>query len=79
MAFAVAANNQLQTEKGAHESISLLKKGLLVRRPPAVGYPDTDRFVIPESYRHECYIRFAGKADSLMDELIAQDKHGKNK
>ncbi|EBV3870982.1 TPA: superinfection exclusion protein B, partial [Escherichia coli] len=53
--------------------------GLLVRRPPAVGYPDTDRFVIPESYRHECYIRFAGKADSLMDELIAQDKHGKNK
>ncbi|EFO0002859.1 superinfection exclusion protein B, partial [Escherichia coli] len=25
------------------------------------------------------YIRFAGKADSLMDELIAQDKHGKNK
>lgn len=22
---------------------------------------------------------FAGKADSLMDELIAQDKHGKNK
>ncbi|WP_244575682.1 superinfection exclusion protein B, partial [Escherichia coli] len=79
LAFAVAANNQLQTEKGAHESISLLKKGLLVRRPPAVGYPDTDRFVIPESYRHECYIRFAGKADSLMDELIAQDKHGKNK
>lgn len=50
LAFAVAANNQLQTEKGAHESISLLKKGLLVRRPPAVGYPDTDRFVIPESY-----------------------------
>ncbi|HAX8684835.1 TPA: superinfection exclusion protein B [Escherichia coli] len=79
LAFAVAANNQLQTEKGAHESISLLKKGLLVRRPPAVGYPYTDRFVIPESYRHECYIRFAGKADSLMDELIAQDKHGKNK
>ncbi len=79
LAFAVAANNQLQTEKGAHESISLLKKGLLVRRPPAVGYPDTDRFVIPESYRHECYIRFARKADSLMDELIAQDKHGKNK
>lgn len=79
LAFAVAANNQLQTEKGAHESISLLKKGLLVRRPPAVGYPDTGRFVIPESYRHECYIRFAGKADSLMDELIAQDKHGKNK
>ncbi|HDX3075957.1 TPA: superinfection exclusion protein B, partial [Escherichia coli] len=27
----------------------------------------------------ECYIRFAGKKDSLMDELIAQDKHGKNK
>ena len=79
LAFAVAANNQLQTEKGAHESISLLKKGLLVRRPPAVGYPDTDSFVIPESYRHECYIRFAGKEDSLMDELIAQDKHGKNK
>lgn len=26
LAFAVAANNQLQTEKGAHESISLLKK-----------------------------------------------------
>ncbi|HBA6257372.1 TPA: superinfection exclusion protein B, partial [Escherichia coli] len=23
--------------------------------------------------------RFAGKKDSLMDELIAQDKHGKNK
>ncbi|EJI0550897.1 TPA: superinfection exclusion protein B, partial [Escherichia coli] len=22
---------------------------------------------------------FAGKKDSLMDELIAQDKHGKNK
>ncbi|HGF5899512.1 TPA: superinfection exclusion protein B, partial [Escherichia coli] len=28
---------------------------------------------------NECYIRFAGKKDSLMDELIAQDKHGKNK
>ncbi|MCN7005598.1 superinfection exclusion protein B, partial [Escherichia coli] len=24
-------------------------------------------------------LRFAGKKDSLMDELIAQDKHGKNK
>ncbi|EEW2427912.1 hypothetical protein D9H27_17310 [Escherichia coli] len=25
------------------------------------------------------FLRFAGKKDSLMDELIAQDKHGKNK
>ncbi|EJA4030184.1 superinfection exclusion B family protein [Escherichia coli] len=79
LAFAVAANNQLKTEKGSPEAISLLEKGLLIRVPSATGYPEIDRFVIPECYRNECYIRFAGKKDSLMDELIAQDKHGKNK
>lgn len=79
LAFAVAANNQLKTEKGSPEAISLLEKGLLIRIPSATGYPEIDRFVILERYRNECYIRFAGKADSLMDELIAQDKHGKNK
>lgn len=79
LAFAVAANNQLKTEKGSPEAISLLEKGLLIRVPSATGYPEIDRFVIPERYRNECYIRFAGKKDSLMDELIAQDKHGKNK
>lgn len=75
LAFAVAANNQLKTEKGSPEAISLLEKGLLIRIPSATGYPDTDRFVIPESYRNECYIRFAGKSDILMNELIAQDEH----
>lgn len=79
LALAVVANNQLQTEKGSPEAISLLEKGLLIRIPSATGYPEIDRFVIPERYRNECYIRFAGKKDSLMDELIAQDKHGKNK
>ncbi|HCJ8406952.1 TPA: superinfection exclusion B family protein [Escherichia coli] len=79
LAFAVAANNQLKTEKGSPEAISLLEKGLLIRVPSATGYPEIDRFVIPERYRNECYIRFAGMKDSLMDELIAQDKHGKNK
>ncbi|EFB1501781.1 superinfection exclusion protein B [Escherichia albertii] len=79
LAFAVAANNQLKTEKGSPEAISLLEKGLLIRIPSATGYPEIDRFVIPERYRNECYIRFSGKKDSLMDELIAQDKHGKNK
>lgn len=79
LAFAVAANNQLKTEKGSPEAISLLEKGLLIRVPSATGYPEIDRFVIPERYRNECYIRSAGKKDSLMDELIAQDKHGKNK
>ncbi|MGL4124400.1 super-infection exclusion protein B [Escherichia coli] len=79
LAFAVAANNQLKTEKGSPEAISLLEKGLLIRVPSATGYPEIDRFVIPERHRNECYIRFAGKKDSLMDELIAQDKHGKNK
>lgn len=79
LAFAVAANNQLKTEKGSPEAISLLEKGLLIRIPSATGYPEIDRFVIPERYRNKCYIRFAGKKDSLMDELIAQDKHGKNK
>ncbi|WP_053529264.1 super-infection exclusion protein B [Salmonella enterica] len=74
LAFAVSANNQLKTEKGSHEAISLLEKGLLIRIPSATGYPDTDRFVIPESYRNECYIRFAGKSDILMNELIAQDE-----
>ncbi|QVP48882.1 superinfection exclusion B family protein [Salmonella enterica subsp. salamae] len=74
LAFAVAANNQLKTEKGSPEAISLLEKGLLIRIPSATGYPDTDRFVIPESYRNECYIRFAGKSDILMNELIAQDE-----
>ncbi|EDR5597254.1 superinfection exclusion protein B, partial [Salmonella enterica subsp. diarizonae] len=48
LAFAVAANNQLKTEKGSPESISLLEKGLITRLPSATGYPDTDRFVIPE-------------------------------
>ncbi|EIQ2296112.1 superinfection exclusion B family protein [Salmonella enterica subsp. enterica serovar Newport] len=74
LAFAVSANNQLKTEKGSPEAISLLEKGLLIRIPSATGYPDTDRFVIPESYRNECYIRFAGKSDILMNELIAQDE-----
>ncbi|EAN9103776.1 TPA: superinfection exclusion B family protein [Salmonella enterica subsp. enterica serovar Agona] len=77
LAFAVAANNQLKTEKGSPEAISLLEKGLLIRIPPATGYPDTDRFVIPESYRNECYIRFAGESDILMNELIAQDEQAK--
>ncbi|HDC2658619.1 TPA: superinfection exclusion B family protein [Salmonella enterica] len=74
LAFAVSANNQLKTEKGSPEAISLLEKGLLIRIPSATGYTDTDRFVIPESYRNECYIRFAGKSDILMNELIAQDE-----
>ncbi len=78
LAFAVAANNQLQTERALMNQFHCSKRTPR-SRPPAVGYPDTDRFVIPESYEHECYIGFAGKADSLMDELIAQDKHGKNK
>lgn len=77
LAFAVAANNQLKTEKGSPEAISLLEKGLLIRIPSATGYPDTDRFVIPESYRNECYIRFAGESDILMNELIAQDEQAK--
>lgn len=78
LSFAVAANNQLKTEKGGSESISLLKKGLLIRLPPAVGYPGTDRFIIPENYFNECYLRFAGKSTILMDELFAQDKHTRN-
>ncbi|ECV8068328.1 superinfection exclusion protein B [Salmonella enterica subsp. enterica serovar Typhimurium] len=77
LAFAVAANNQLKTEKGSPEAISLLEKGLLIRIPSATGYPDTERFVIPESYRNECYIRFAGESDILMNELIAQDEQAK--
>lgn len=77
LAFAVSANNQLKTEKESPEAISLLEKGLLIRIPSATGYPDTDRFVIPESYRNECYIRFAGKSDILMNELIAQDEQAK--
>ncbi|EIT4047183.1 superinfection exclusion protein B, partial [Salmonella enterica subsp. enterica serovar Mbandaka] len=28
-------------------------------------------------YRNECYIRFAGKSDILMNELIAQDEQAK--
>ncbi|KKI49169.1 superinfection exclusion protein B [Obesumbacterium proteus] len=78
LAFAVASNNKLKTKKGSEESISLLEKGLLIRLPSAIGYPDTDRFVIPENYFNECYMRFAGKSDSLMDELIEQDKQVKN-
>ncbi len=74
LAFAVAANNQLKTEKGSPEAISLLEKGLLIRIPSATGYPDTDRFVIPERYFNECYMRFAGKSDILMNELIVQDE-----
>ncbi|ECJ2441233.1 superinfection exclusion protein B [Salmonella enterica subsp. diarizonae] len=74
LAFAVSANNQLKTEKGSPEAISLLEKGLLIRIPSATGYPDTDRFVIQESYRNECYIRFAGKSDILMNELIAHEE-----
>ncbi|HBZ9067953.1 TPA: superinfection exclusion B family protein [Citrobacter freundii] len=78
LAFAVAANNRLQTEKGNPESISLLKKGLLIRLPPAVGFPGTDRFTIPEKYFNECYLRFAGKSTILMDELIAQDEKARS-
>lgn len=74
LSIAVAANNLLKTEKGSSESISLLKKGLLIRLPPAVGYPGTDRFIIPEYYFNECYLRFAGKSTILMDELIVQDE-----
>lgn len=79
LAFAVAANNRLQTEKGDHFSISLLRKGLLIRSPYAVNQPDSDRFIIPEKYFNECYMRFAGKAESLMDELIVQDELGNQK
>ncbi|HBZ8962096.1 TPA: superinfection exclusion B family protein [Citrobacter freundii] len=78
LSFAVAANNQLKTEKGCVESMSLLEKGLLIRLPPTVGYPDIDRFVIPEKYFNECYLRFAGKSTILMDELIAQDEKARS-
>lgn len=78
LSFAVAANNQLKTEKGSVESMSLLEKGLLIRLPSAVGYPDIDRFFIPEKYFTECYLRFAGKSTILMDELIAKDKKFRN-
>lgn len=74
LAFAVAANNQLKTEKGSPEAISLLKKGIITRLPSAIGYPDIDRFIIPEKYFNECYMRFAGKSDILMNELIVQDE-----
>ncbi|EBD2587599.1 superinfection exclusion protein B, partial [Salmonella enterica] len=77
LAFAVAANNQLKTEKGIPESISLLEKGLLIRTTSAIGHPEIDRFVIPEKYFNECYMRFAGKSDILMNELIAQDEQAK--
>ncbi|HFG5504593.1 TPA: super-infection exclusion protein B, partial [Salmonella enterica subsp. enterica serovar Kentucky] len=77
LAFAVAANNQLKTEKGSPEAISLLKKGIITRLPSAIGYPDIDRFIIPEKYFNECYMRFAGKSDILMNELIAQDEQAK--
>ncbi|EBB3602299.1 superinfection exclusion B family protein [Salmonella enterica] len=77
LAFAVAANNQLKTEKGSPEAISLLKKGIITRLPSVIGYPDIDRFVIPEKYFNECYMRFAGKSDILMNELIAQDEQAK--
>lgn len=73
LAFAVAANNRLQTEKGDHFSISLLEKGLLIRSQYSVNHPDSDRFIIPEKYFNECYVRFAGKAERLMDELIDQE------
>lgn len=78
LAFAVDANNRLKTEKGSPESISLLKKGLLIRLSPAVGYPGIERFIIPENYFNECYLRFSGKSKSLMDELFAHDKQVKN-
>lgn len=74
LAFAVDANNRLSTEKGSSESISLLKKGLLTRIHPAPGYPQNDRFVIPEKYFNECYLRFAGKKASLMEQLAQQDE-----
>lgn len=74
LALTVAANNKLKTEKGSPVSISLLKKGLITRSPSAIGYPDIDRFIIPEKYFNECYMRFAGKSDILMNELIAQDE-----
>ena len=78
LSLAVAANNQLITNKGSSESISLLKKGLLIRLPPAVGHPGTDRFIIPENYFNECYLRFAGKSTILMDELFAQDEKARS-
>lgn len=78
LAFAVDSNNRLQLEKGSPESISLLGKGLLIRHSSVRGYPSNDLFVIPEHYRHHCYMRFAGKSTILMDELIAQDEKVKN-
>lgn len=74
LAFAVDFNNRIQVEKGSPESISLLGKGLLIRHSSVRGYPGNDWFVIPEHYRHDCYMRFAGKSTILMDELTAQDK-----
>ena len=78
LAFAVDFNNRIQVEKGSPESISLLGKGLLIRHSSVRGYPGNDWFVIPEHYRHDCYIRFAGKSTILMDELTAQDKKVNN-
>ncbi|QGU10643.1 superinfection exclusion protein B [Leclercia sp. J807] len=78
LAFAVQANNRLQIEKGDPASISLLEKGLLIRLPNTAYRPDRDQFIIPEKHFNECYIRFAGKSDSLMDELIEHEKSIKN-
>lgn len=69
LAFAVAANNQLKTEKGSPEAISLLEKGLLIRVPSATGYPEIDRFVIPERYRNECYITKGGRLELTITEM----------
>lgn len=65
LAFAVAANNQLKTEKGSPEAISLLEKGLLIRVPSATGYPEIDRFVIRNAIEMSATLGLLGRKTVL--------------
>ncbi|KDV35376.1 super-infection exclusion protein B [Escherichia coli] len=66
LAFAVMANNKIVLKHGDPVALSLMRKGLLHRSGVTYSASGKEKFVIPDVWFHECYMRFAGKADELI-------------
>lgn len=70
ISLAVGAHNKLLLDSGNETAIKLLEKGLFIRN--GIGYDARhkvkDKFIIPAQFYEQCYIRFAGKADKLINE-----------
>ncbi len=73
LAFAVDGNDTISVKRGDETAIALTKKGLLTLERRAFMQPHKDTFRISKHAYHECYTRYSGKGELLMDELINKE------